>query len=122
MSKKGFNTRAVGSGELKDKKYGNVVTPIFQNATFLYPNYTEGSSKDPNTGDSFIYSRWGNGEKRELEIFEENEYLKDVYNIYTEAIKREIFFNQGRIIGGNGSKEEMLNEAIKQILQIFHIQ
>ena len=60
MSKRGFNTRAVSSGELKDKKYGNVVTPIFQNATFLYPNYTEGSSKDPNTGDSFIYSRWGN--------------------------------------------------------------
>ncbi len=60
MSKRGFNTRAVSSGELKDKKYGNVVTPIFQNATFLYPNYTEGSTKDPNTGDSFIYSRWGN--------------------------------------------------------------
>ena len=66
--------------------------------------------------------RQGNGEKRELEIFEENEYLKDVYSIYTEAIKRGIFFNRGRIIGGNGSKEEMLNEAIKEILQIFHIQ
>ena len=35
------------------------------------------------------------GIKGELEIFEENEYLKNVYNIYTEAIKRGIFFNQG---------------------------
>jgi Cystathionine beta-lyases/cystathionine gamma-synthases len=60
MKEEGFNTRAVGSGELKDSKYGNVVTPIFQNATFLYPNYSEENVKDPNTNDSYIYSRWGN--------------------------------------------------------------
>lgn len=66
--------------------------------------------------------RQGDGEKRELEIFEENEYLKDVYNIYIEAIRRGIFSNPGRLIGGNGSKEEMLNEAMKEILLAFHIQ
>ncbi|MHB1440981.1 MAG: trans-sulfuration enzyme family protein [Cuniculiplasma sp.] len=60
MTKDGFNTRAVGSGEIKDKRYGNVVTPIFQNATFLYPNYSEEKIEDPNTKDSYIYSRWGN--------------------------------------------------------------
>ena len=66
--------------------------------------------------------RQGDGEKRELEIFEENEYLKDVYNIYIEAIRRGIFSNPGILIGGNGSKEEMLNEAMKEILLAFHIQ
>lgn len=60
MKEEGFNTRAVGSGEIKDGKYGNVVTPIFQNATFLYPNYSADKLEDPNTKDSYIYSRWGN--------------------------------------------------------------
>ncbi len=60
MKEEGFNTRAVGSGELKDEKYGNVVTPIFQNATFLYPNYSKDKLEDPNTKDAYVYSRWGN--------------------------------------------------------------
>ncbi|MCL4323756.1 MAG: aminotransferase class I/II-fold pyridoxal phosphate-dependent enzyme [Candidatus Thermoplasmatota archaeon] len=60
MSNRGFNTRAVGSGEIKDKKYGNVVTPIFQNATFIYPNYNDKIAKDPKTGKPYIYSRSGN--------------------------------------------------------------
>ncbi len=60
MEKEGFNTRAVGSGEIKDKRYGNVVTPIFENATFIYPNNSSERIEDWNTKDSYIYSRWGN--------------------------------------------------------------
>ena len=60
MSNKGFNTRAVGSGEIKDENYGNVVTPIFENATFIYPNKNPSRKEDKNTKDSYIYSRWGN--------------------------------------------------------------
>ncbi len=60
MEKEGFNTRAVGSGEIKDKRYGNVVTPIFENATFIYPNSSPERIEDWNTKDSYIYSRWGN--------------------------------------------------------------
>jgi cystathionine beta-lyase/cystathionine gamma-synthase len=60
MTEKGFNTKAVSSGEIKDQKYGNVVTPIFQNATFIYPNFAHERYEDPNTSDSYIYSRWGN--------------------------------------------------------------
>ncbi|MGP6219734.1 PLP-dependent transferase [Caldiplasma sukawensis] len=60
MNKKGFNTKAVGEGELKDPKYGNVVTPIFENATYVYPNFENDHLNDPNTSDSYIYSRWGN--------------------------------------------------------------
>lgn len=60
MSVTGFNTRAVGSGEIKDENYGNVVTPIFENATFIYPNNSPSRKEDKNTKDSYIYSRWGN--------------------------------------------------------------
>ena len=59
--------------------------------------------------------RQGTGEKRELEMFEENGYLQDVYDVYMEAIKRGIFFSPGAIIGGNGTKEDMLKDAMNEI-------
>ncbi len=59
--------------------------------------------------------RQGTGEKRELEMFEENGYLQDVYDVYMEAIKRGIFFSPGAIIGGNGTKEDMLKDAMGEI-------
>ncbi len=57
-AKKGFNTRAVSDGELKDERFGNVATPIFENATFVYPNFADDRYSDSKTNDSFIYSRW----------------------------------------------------------------
>ncbi len=65
--KKGFNTKAVSEGELKDKRFGNVTTPIFETATFLYPNFTPDRYNDEKTNDSFIYSRWGNPTVNALE-------------------------------------------------------
>ena len=56
---KGFNTRAVQSGDLKIKEIGNVVTPIFENSTFIYPN-SESLYNDETRGMPYIYSRWGN--------------------------------------------------------------
>ena len=65
--KKGFNTKAVSECELKDKRFGNVTTPIFETATFLYPNFTPDRYNDEKTNDSFIYSRWGNPTVNALE-------------------------------------------------------
>jgi cystathionine beta-lyase/cystathionine gamma-synthase len=65
--KGGINTRAVSAGELKIKEFGNVVTPIFQNATFIYPNYESGAISDPSTGKPYIYTRWGNPTVNSLE-------------------------------------------------------
>ena len=67
QEKKGFNTKAVSEGELKDKRFGNVTTPIFETATFLYPNFTPDRYSDEKTNDSFIYSRWGNPTVNALE-------------------------------------------------------
>ncbi len=63
----GINTRAVSSGELKIKEFGNVVTPIFQNATFIYPNYEKGAINDPATGKPYLYTRVGNPTINSLE-------------------------------------------------------
>lgn len=59
-STKGFNTRAVHSGELQIPEFGNVITPVFQSATFHNPNRSEHPYND-NTRDSpYLYTRLGN--------------------------------------------------------------
>ncbi|MHB8361484.1 MAG: trans-sulfuration enzyme family protein [Thermoplasmataceae archaeon] len=60
VKKEGINTRAVSSGELKLKEFGNVVTPVFQNTTFIYPNYEKDAVNNPATGKPYIYTRLGN--------------------------------------------------------------
>ncbi len=57
---RGFNTRAVQAGEIKDPRFGNVTTPIFQTSTFEAPNTTENAYIDNTTGKPFMYGRWGN--------------------------------------------------------------
>ncbi|AAT43687.1 PLP-dependent transferase [Picrophilus oshimae] len=62
----GFNTRAVQAGDLKIREIGNVVTPIFENSTFIYPN-SESEYMDSSSGMPYIYSRWGNPTVQSLE-------------------------------------------------------
>jgi len=56
----GFNTSAVHAGELKDSRFGNVITPIFENSTFLGPNETQDAYRDNTNRKPFLYTRWGN--------------------------------------------------------------
>ncbi|HLH86597.1 MAG TPA: PLP-dependent transferase [Thermoplasmataceae archaeon] len=63
----GFNTRAVQSGELRDKRIGTVVTPVFQASTFMYPNPEPGALVDKIRGEPFIYTRWNNPTTQALE-------------------------------------------------------
>lgn len=64
---RGFNTQATHAGELKDPKFGNVVTPIFENSTFVYPNYEKDAHMDHTRDEPYIYSRWGNPTMESLE-------------------------------------------------------
>ncbi|KAA8922342.1 PLP-dependent transferase [Thermoplasma sp.] len=57
---KGFNTRAVQSGELRDPRFGNVTTPIFETSTFVYPNPEREAYTDHTRNEPYIYTRWGN--------------------------------------------------------------
>ena len=52
MISNGFNSKCVHSGDIEIDGIGNVVTPIFENSTFEFPE--SGVSGD------YIYSRWGN--------------------------------------------------------------
>ncbi len=63
----GIGTRCVHAGDVVDPASGTVVTPIYQNATFLYPyaidekgNYTEKNAP-------YFYTRLGNPTVRALE-------------------------------------------------------
>ncbi|MCY0851560.1 MAG: PLP-dependent transferase [Thermoplasma acidophilum] len=57
---KGFNTKAVQSGELRDPRFGNVTTPIFETSTFVYPNPEKEAYTDHTRNEPYIYTRWGN--------------------------------------------------------------
>lgn len=64
---RGFNTLATHSGELQDPRFGNVITPVFQNSTFVFPNYNEEAYSDHTRNEPYIYSRWGNPTLESLE-------------------------------------------------------
>lgn len=59
-SRWGFNTRAVHLGQVVDKRYGSIFTPIFMEDAFLNPNKGEGVVLDPLSGEEYIYTRYGN--------------------------------------------------------------
>lgn len=67
MSGKGFNTRLVHSGELRDPRFGNITTPIFETSTFISPNENPDAYSDENRGEPFLYTRWGNPTIQALE-------------------------------------------------------
>jgi cystathionine gamma-synthase/cystathionine gamma-lyase len=64
----GFNTKAVQSGELKDQRFGNITTPIFETSTFVFPNYEKEAYIDHTRNEPYIYSRWGNPTTQSLEL------------------------------------------------------
>jgi len=64
----GFNTKAVQSGELRDQRFGNITTPIFENSTFVFPNYEKDAYLDHTRKEPYIYSRWGNPTTQSLEL------------------------------------------------------
>jgi cystathionine beta-lyase/cystathionine gamma-synthase len=52
MNTNGFNSKCVHSGDMEIEGVGNVVTPIFENSTFEFP--------ESGVVGNYIYSRWGN--------------------------------------------------------------
>jgi cystathionine beta-lyase/cystathionine gamma-synthase len=74
---KGFNTNAVHAGELKDPRFGNVITPIFENSTFLGPNETADAYVDITNKKPFLYTRWGNPT---IQSFEEKYAVLEGYS------------------------------------------
>ena len=56
----GFGTRAIHEGNVKDKMYGALATPIYQSSTFVFDNCAQGGKRFAGEEEGFIYTRLGN--------------------------------------------------------------
>ena len=62
----GFGTAAIHAGAIKDK-FGSLVMPIYQTATFVFDDCAQGGNRFAGQDDGFIYSRLGNPTVKVLE-------------------------------------------------------
>ncbi len=118
MSKNvGFNTRAVHQGEVHIPEFGNVITPVFQESTFKYPNRGENPHIDTTTGKPFLYSRVGNPTVQALEekyaSLENSQYAAS-YSSGMAAITSTILS-----MGGRNKNILSLNELYGQTHVLF---
>lgn len=63
----GFGTRAIHSGNIKDKQYGALTMPIYQTSTFYFDSCEEGGRRFAGEEAGYIYTRLGNPTSSVLE-------------------------------------------------------
>lgn len=56
----GFGTKAIHAGNVKDRQYGALTTPIYQSSTFSFDSCEQGGRRFAGQEDGFIYTRLGN--------------------------------------------------------------
>lgn len=66
MKDKGFSTRAIHSGHLKNE-YGALNSPIYQTSTFVFDSCDQGGKRFAGEEEGYIYSRLGNPTVTEVE-------------------------------------------------------
>lgn len=112
-----FNTNAVHAGEIIDPRFGNVITPVFETATFLSPNKSQEPYLDKTRGQPFLYTRWGNPTTQSLE---------DKYAAL-DGVRHGLAFSSGMAaissavfgMGGIGEKILSINELYGQTHAFF---
>lgn len=67
MTKYGFATKAVHSGQHPDPCTGSVSVPIYETSTFVFKNAEQGAARFAGTEEGFIYTRLGNPTVKALE-------------------------------------------------------
>lgn len=60
LEKVGFGTRAIHAGNVHDKQYGALSTPIYQTSTFVFDDCEQGGRRFAGEEGGYIYSRLGN--------------------------------------------------------------
>lgn len=60
MAEKGFGTRAIHDGNIRDTQFGALTMPIYQTSTFVFENCAQGAARFAGQEDGFIYTRLGN--------------------------------------------------------------
>ena len=56
----GFGTKAIHAGNVKDKQYGALTTPIYQTSTFVFDSCEQGGLRFAGKEGGHIYTRLGN--------------------------------------------------------------
>ena len=56
----GFGTKAIHAGNIKDKQYGALATPIYQTSTFVFDSCEQGGRRFAGEEKGNIYTRLGN--------------------------------------------------------------
>ncbi len=59
-SKKGFGTKSIHAGNVKDTIYGALTTPIYQTSTFIFDSCEQGGNRFSGKESGYIYSRLAN--------------------------------------------------------------
>ncbi|MCL2616992.1 MAG: methionine gamma-lyase [Defluviitaleaceae bacterium] len=57
---KGFSTKAVHAGNVKDSLYGSLTTPIYQTSTYVFDSCEQGGNRFALNEPGYIYTRLGN--------------------------------------------------------------
>ena len=57
---KGFGTKCIHAGNVKDTQYGALTTPIYQTSTFVFENCAQGAARFSGQESGYIYSRLAN--------------------------------------------------------------
>jgi methionine-gamma-lyase len=60
MAEKGFGTRAIHEGNIRDTQFGALTMPIYQTSTFVFDDCAQGAARFAGKEDGFIYTRLGN--------------------------------------------------------------
>ena len=56
----GFGTKAIHAGNVKDRQYGALTTPIYQSSTFVFDSCEQGGRRFSGDESGYIYTRLGN--------------------------------------------------------------
>ena len=56
----GFGTKAIHAGNVKDRQYGALTTPIYQSSTFVFDSCEQGGRRFAGAENGYIYTRLGN--------------------------------------------------------------
>ena len=57
---KGWGTKSIHAGNVYDKQYGALSTPIYQTSTFIFEDCAQGAARFEGTESGYIYTRLGN--------------------------------------------------------------
>lgn len=60
LMKKGFSTKTIHGGHVKDEMYGSLATPIYATSTFIFDSAEQGGRRFALEEGGYIYSRLGN--------------------------------------------------------------